>query len=115
MFVVDTFNVAFDIYNGTYSHWLLNLSHGQFNVYEIAGGLMGPIIAVWGYWVFLVIWAVYLMMVWIRSGDIGLPLVIGIITAGVWAMLIPTAAYLYIGVMLAVAMASILFKAFTDR
>jgi hypothetical protein len=121
---------SYDMYNGTYMRcWLFNMTnqdynhtaHGynstglDFDIYGIAYCLMLPILNVWGYWIFLIVWSLYLLMVWIRTNDIALPLVIGIITAGVWAMLIPTSAYLYIGVMFAVALASILFKAFTDR
>ena len=113
----------YDVYNGTYSYWLFNMTHQDssnsghpvFEIYLIGGAIMAPIISVFGYWIFMIIWSIYLLMVWIKTGDVSLPLVIGIISVGVWSFLIPSSAYMFIGVMFAICLAAIMFKAFTDR
>jgi hypothetical protein len=114
---------SYDIYNGTYSYFLFNLTHQDssnsghpvFEIYLIGGAIMAPIIAVWGYWVFLIVWSIYLITMWIKTGEVALPLVIGIISVGTWSMLFPSASYMFIGVMFSICLAVIIFKAFTDR
>jgi hypothetical protein len=103
--------------NQDYNHTAhgYNTTGLNFDIYGIAYCLMLPFITVWGYWIFLIVWGIYLMTVWIRSGDIVLPLVIGLISAGVWGLLIPSSAYFYISVMFAIAFASIIVKVLTDR
>jgi hypothetical protein len=105
-------SMASDIYNGTYTkYWLFNLTRtARIDIYGMAYGMMAPILAVMGYWIFLIIWLTYLATVWMRSQDLTLPLVIGLISASVWGVLIPAEAYLYIGVMFAICIAVILVK-----
>jgi hypothetical protein len=105
--------IPYDPANGTYlKYFMANLTQGHFdlNINGLAFALMLPIINVFGYWIFLIIWLTYLATVWMRSQDLTLPLVIGLISASVWGVLIPAEAYLYVGVMFAICIAVILVK-----
>jgi hypothetical protein len=108
---LDT-SYSYDMYNGTYlQFWLFNLTHyGDLRLYGLGYGLMIPMLAILGYWIFFIIWTTYLASVWMRTGDVVLPIVIGLISAGIWAVLIPAEAYLYLGVMFAICIGVILLK-----
>lgn len=113
-----SFNMQYnyDLYNGTYlKYWLFNFTRtGNLSMTDFGYSLMLPFISIMGYWIFLLIYLTYLGMVWIRSGDVTLPLVIGLISAGIWGVVIPTQAYIMIGAMLAICMAVIIVKTFRD-
>jgi hypothetical protein len=84
-------NTYIDVQNSTYlKYWLQNFTAtGNFSVYGFATGLMAPIMHVFGFWIFLIIWGLYLFAVWIRSQDVTLPLIIGILTMGTFGLLFP--------------------------
>jgi len=82
---------SMDMPNSTYlKYWLQNFtSTGNFSIYGFALGMMAPIMHVFGFWIFLIIWGLYLFAVWIRSQDVTLPLIIGILTLGTFGLLFP--------------------------
>jgi len=80
-----------DLPNSTFlKYWLQNFSAtGNFSVYGFATGLMAPLMHVFGFWIFLIVWGLYLFAVWIRSQDVTLPLIIGILSMGTFGLLFP--------------------------
>jgi hypothetical protein len=106
----------FTLDTGEYTkYWLYNFTHyGNLSMTDFGYGLMLPLINVFGMWIFLFIYLTYLGMVWIRSGDVTLPLVIGMISAGIWGVVIPQQAFIVIGSMFAICMAVIILKVFRD-
>jgi PKD repeat protein len=113
-FTFDT-EYDYDIVCGTYMrHWLYNMTQGDFNLYGLAYSVMLPFMNVFGYWIFIIIWMTYLGIVWIRSGDVGMPLIIGLLSAGAWSLLFPQEALMYIGVMFAICLAVVVVRVFKD-
>jgi len=109
-----TFNttIQYDMANGTYlQYWLFNVTtFGDIPVYGFAYGIMAPLMNVWGYWVFVIFWLAYLFIVWIRTSDIGLPIVIGLLTAGVWGLFFPPEAMQFAYLMFGLSIAALLTK-----
>jgi PKD repeat protein len=109
-----TFNttIQYDMANGTYlQYWLFNVTtFGDIPVYGFAYGIMAPLMNVWGYWVFVMFWFAYLFIVWIRTSDIGLPIVIGLLTAGVWGLFFPPEAMQFAYLMFGLSIAALLTK-----
>ena len=109
-----TFNttIQYDMANGTYlQYWLFNVTtFGDIPVYGFAYGIMAPLMNVWGYWVFVMFWLAYLFIVWIRTSDIGLPIIIGLLTAGVWGLFFPPEAMQFAYLMFGLSIAALLTK-----
>jgi hypothetical protein len=104
--------IQYDMANGTYlQYWLYNVTtFGDIPIYGFAYGIMAPWMNVWGYWTFVIIWLAYLFIVWIRTSDIGLPIVIGLLTAGVWGIFFPPEAMQFALLMFGIAIAALLTK-----
>jgi len=105
-----------DLANSTYlKYWLQNFSStGNFSVYGFAFGMMAPIMHVFGFWIYLIIWGLYLFAVWVRSQDVTLPLIIGILTIGVFGLLFPKESLPVILIMFAICGAIIIAKLMKD-
>ncbi|MDD4053027.1 MAG: PKD domain-containing protein, partial [candidate division Zixibacteria bacterium] len=104
--------IQYDMANGTYlQYWLYNVTtFGDIPIYGFAYGIMAPLMNVWGYWTFVIIWLAYLFIVWIRTSDIGLPIVIGLLTAGVWGIFFPPEAMQFAILMFGIAIAALFAK-----
>jgi PKD repeat protein len=109
-------NANIDLPNSTYlKYWLQNFSTTKnFSVYGFATGLMAPIMHVFGFWIFLIIWGLYLFAVWIRSQDVTMPLIIGILTMGTFGLLFPKESLPVIIIMFVICGAIIITKLMKD-
>jgi PKD repeat protein len=105
-----------DVQNSTYlKYWLQNFTTtGNFSVYGFATGLMAPIMHIFGFWIFLIIWGLYLFAVWIRSQDVTLPLIIGILTMGTFGLLFPKESLPVVIIMFVICGAIIIAKLMKD-
>jgi len=105
-----------DLNNGTYlKYWLQNFTTtGNFNVYGFVTSVMAPLMHVFGFWIFLIIWGLYIFAVWIRSQDVTLPLIIGIISMGTFGLLFPKEALPVIIIMFVICGAIIITKLMKD-
>jgi PKD repeat protein len=105
-----------DLQNSTYlKDWLQNFTAtGNFSVYGFATSLMAPMLHVFGFWIYLIIWGLYLFAVWIRSQDVTLPLIVGILSIGTFGLLFPKESLPVIIIMFVVCGAIILTKLLKD-
>jgi len=83
-----------DPMNDTYLHYWLNFSKGRedpvhFDWAGLAFGLSLPMTIRLGAWVFAIIWFLYLFMLYERTQEVALPLVIGILSAAVMGSFFP--------------------------
>ena len=101
-----------DLKNSTYlKYWLPNFTTTKkFDIGAFSQSLVAPLIAVFGFWIFLIIWMLYTLSVWIRTGDTTLPLVIGIISMPIFGVLFPKEALPVIIIMFVVCAAIVLSK-----
>ena len=104
--------IHYDMANGTYlQYWLFNVTtFGDLPVYGFGYGIMAPLMNVWGYWVFVIFWLAYLFIVWLRTSDVGLPIIIGLLTAGVWGIFFPPEAIQFAYLMFGLSIAALLTK-----
>jgi PKD repeat protein len=111
-----TGNTAIDLPNSTFlKYWLQNWTQtGEFSVYGFVTGLMQPLLNVFGFWIYLIIWALYLFAVWIRSQDVTLPLIVGVLSIGTFGLLFPKESLPVIIIMFVVCGAIILTKLLKD-
>lgn len=113
------FNASFeyDINNGTYTQYWLNetVTTGTFPLYDFAVSLLLPILNIFNYWFFLLIYFTYLLITWIRSGEIYMPLTIGILSAGLFGLVFPPEAKAVGLVLFALCLAVILTDIFISR
>jgi PKD repeat protein len=65
--------------------------------------------------VFLILWGIFILMVWRNSGHITIPALIGAITAGAWALLMPESAQPWCLLLLSGAIASLILDFFTNK
>lgn len=109
-------NMQYDVRNGTYTkYWLNNLTtNGSLDILGLGKGVMLPIQYKFGFWIYVIIWLLYLFAVWVRTQDLVLPLVIGILSVGIFGILFPNEALPVIFVMLAVIGAILIYKAFKE-
>jgi hypothetical protein len=109
-------NTSVDTPNSTFlKYWLQNFTAtGNFSVYGFANGIMAPLMHVFGFWIYLIIWACYLFAVWIRTQNITLPLVIGIISGGIFGFLFPKEALPVVIIMFVICGAIIFTRLFKD-
>ena len=114
-----TFDASFDydINNGTYTKYWLNetITTGSFPMYDFAVSLLLPILNIFNYWFFLLIYFTYLLITWIRSGEIYMPLTIGIISAGLFGLVFPPEAKAVGLILFALCMAVIFTDIFMSR
>lgn len=107
---------TYDIINGSYlQYWLYNMSvHGDFAIYGFIYSLIAPEMALFDYWIFVMIWLTALGIIWMRTQEVTIPLIVGLLSAGVWSYLFPEEALIMIGAMLAICMTVILVRTFKD-
>jgi len=105
-------NSSIDLNNATYlKYWLQNFTTtGNFNVYGFVTSVMAPLMHVFGFWIFLIIWGLYLFAVWIRTQDVTMPLIIGIISMGTFGLLFPKESLPVIIIMFVICGAIIIYK-----
>jgi len=105
-----------DLPNSSYlRYWLQNFTAtGNFNVYGFVTSIMAPLMHVFGFWIFLIIWGLYIFAVWIRAQDVTLPLIIGIISMGTFGLLFPKEALPVIIIMFVICGAIIITKLMKD-
>jgi hypothetical protein len=75
---------------------------------------MAPLMHVFGFWIYLIIWGVYIFAVWIRAQDVTLPLIIGILSMGTFGLLFPKEALPVIIIMFVICGAIIVTKLMKD-
>jgi hypothetical protein len=109
-------NTNIDLPNSTYlKYWLQNFTAtGDFDMYGFAIAVLAPIMHVFGFWIYLIIWGLYLFAVWIRSQDVTLPLVIGIISMATFGLLFPKESLPVIVTMFVICGAIIITKLMKD-
>lgn len=106
-----------DIGNSSYlKMWIPELikKNGTFNVMAFAASIMAPTMHVFGFWIYLIIWGLYIFAVWIRTQDVTMPLIIGILSMAIFGVLFPTESLPVIIIMFVVCGAIIITKLMKD-
>lgn len=101
-----------DMYNATYTKdWLFNLStFGDFNMFNLAKDSIQPLLAVWGWLLFPVIYLTYIACVWLSGGDLFLSLIIALLSMGIVGIIFPSEVFPLILTAVTVSVAVILLR-----
>jgi len=115
--MADVYDISTDVPNSTYlKYWLPNFTDsGNFSIYGFGESVMFPTMHTFGFWIYLIIWALYMFAVWVRSQDVTMPLVIGILSIGVMGTLFPRESMPILIIMFAISIAIILTKVLKDQ
>jgi len=110
-------NYTYDVDTGTYTQmWLPEfINTGEFNIFNFGASLMSPIMLVFGYFIFVIFWVIYLFIVWVRSGNIVMPLIVGMLTGGMWGLTFPAEVQYLGNVLLGICITVILVKLLLDK
>lgn len=101
--------IDYDLRSGTYTQYWLDFSNG-FPVYGLIYAICLPFINIFGYWFFAMLWFLYLGLSYMRTGDVTLPLTVGLISGTVWGVIMPPETFIVGYVMLAACIVAILMK-----
>lgn len=101
--------IDYDLRSGTYTQYWLDFSNG-FPAYGLIYAICLPFISIFGYWFFAMLWFLYLGLSYMRTGDVTLPLTVGLISGAVWGAIMPPETFIVGYVMLATSIVAILMK-----
>jgi hypothetical protein len=90
------------------------LSASPSNFFDTIVELISPILHVFGFWIFLFIFGLFLFALWLRTGDVTMPLILGLLSMGTFGILFPKEALPFIILILVVCGAVILVKVLKD-
>ena len=90
------------------------LSASPSNFFDTIVELISPILHVFGFWIFLIIFGLFLFALWLRTGDVTMPLILGLLSMGTFGILFPQESLPYIILILVVCGAVIFVKVLKD-
>lgn len=95
---------------GYYTRYWFNYETGEWQPYAFLQSIMMPFTDLMGYWIFVILWAVYLFGVWNRERSTELTIVIMFITGPLWGLLLPPETYQFLYLCLAMGIAAVAYK-----
>jgi len=105
-------NITYDIRNGTYTSYWINMSASNLPVAGFVWSLVLPLINFFGWWLFPIMFFVFMMGIYLRTQEVGLPLIAGAIASTVMGAFFPLEAKVIAGLALALCLAGLLVHAY---
>jgi len=90
------------------------LSASPLTFFDTIVELISPILHVFGFWIFLIIFGLFLFAIWLRTGDVTMPLILGLLIMGTFGILSPIEALPFILLIFAICGAVIFVKVLKD-
>jgi len=90
------------------------LSASPSTFFENIVELLSPILHVFGFWIFLIIFGLFLFAIWLRTGDVTMPLILGLLSMGTFGILFPKEALPFVILILVTCGAVIFVKVLKD-
>lgn len=109
---IDPDAVRYDARNGTYLSYWLNSSVTELPVAGYVWSLILPLWIYLGWWIFPILFFVFMMGIYLRTQDVGLPLVAGAVASTVMGVFFPWEAKIIAGMVLALCLGGLLVHAF---
>ena len=109
-------NTSVDMQNSTFlKYWLQNFTAtGNFSIYGFGAGIMAPVMHVFGFWIYDIIWGLFLFAVWVRTQGVEMPLMLGILSSGLFFLVSPPEIKPVVYIMFTVCGAIIITKLVKD-
>jgi hypothetical protein len=101
--------------NASYVRHFIDPGAQGLDPFNFSMGLAGPFIAIFGYWTFAIVWFAYLARCWMKSGDVIIPIVVGIGSAGIMGTMMPAEGQFVAAVMIAVAVTAAVVRVYVSR
>ena len=104
-----------DLNYGRFTQYWYHPDAEMFDGFGFAYSLVAPLTSVWGAWFFVIIWSATIYRSYERTGNITMPIVLGILTSTIWGVLIPQEAVMVWTTMLGIGIAALVAKYMLDR
>lgn len=104
-----------DLNTGTYTRYWYNPDNQQFDGFGFAYSLIAPFLVLLGPWFFVFVWSAIIYRSYERTGNITMPIVLGLLTSTIWGVVIPQEAAMVWGVMFGIGIAALIAKYMLDR
>jgi len=109
-------NVTIPDFNyGTYTQYWFHPNTTEFDGFGFAYSLVAPFTTLLGAWFFVIMWSAIIYRSYERTGNITMPIVLGLLTSTVWGVLIPQEAIMVWTVMFGIGIAALVAKYMLDR
>ena len=113
---VNIDNVSIPDFNyGTFTRYWYNPDNQQFDAFGFGYSLIAPFTSLMGAWFFLFLWSAIVYRSYEKTGNITMPVVVGILTSTVWGVLIPQEGAMVWQIMLGIGIAVLIAKYMIDR
>ena len=104
-----------DINYGTYTQYWFNPDNQQFDAFGFGYSLIAPFLSIMGAWFFVILWSAIIYRSYERTGNVVMPVVLGLLTGTVWGVVIPAEAQMVWTIMICIGIAAIVGKYMLDR
>lgn len=104
-----------DFNYGTYTQYWFHPDTHEFDGFGFAYSLIAPFTTIFGAWFFVIMWSAIIYRSYERTGNITMPIVLGLLTSTVWGVLIPQEAVMVWTVMFGIGIAALVAKYMLDR
>jgi hypothetical protein len=113
---VNLDNVSIPDFNsGTYTRFWYSGDNVQFDGLGFAYSLIAPMTALLGPWFFVIMWSAIIYRSYEKTGNIAMPVILGLLTSTVWGVLIPQEAGMVWLTMFGIGVAALVAKYMVDR
>lgn len=109
-------NITIPDFNyGTYTQYWFHPDTHAFDGFGFAYSLIAPFTTIFGAWFFVIMWSAIIYRSYERTGNITMPIVLGLLTSTIWGVLIPQEAVMVWTVMFGIGIAALVAKYMLDR
>ena len=103
-----------DFNNGEYTRYWYQ-DNKVFDGFGFAYSLVAPFTSILGPWFFAIVWSALIYRSYDKTGTITMPIVLGILTASVWGVVIPSEAVMVWTTLFGIGIAAIVVKYLVER
>lgn len=104
-----------DMNGGTFTRYWFNAENQQFDGFGFGYSLIAPMLVLLGPWFFVLLWSAIIYRSYERTGNVTMPIVLGLLTSTVWGVVIPQEAAMVWSTMIGIGIAAIVAKYMIDR
>jgi len=104
-----------DFNTGTYTRYWYSPDNEVFDGFGFGYSLIAPMLKLLGPWFFVILWSAMIYRSYEKTGQVTMPIVLGLLTSTVWGVVIPQEAAMVWSTMFGIAIAALVAKYMLDR
>ena len=113
---VNLDNISIPDFNtGTYTRYWYNPDNEVFDGFGFGYSLIAPALSLLGPWLFVILWSAIIYRSYEKTGQIVMPIVLGLLTSTIWGVMVPQEAAYVWTVMFGIGIAALVGKYMLDR